>query len=216
VLLMSSELSSLTDVANMALSLIGEKTINNINTKDDTTAALMKRWTERCIREVQNMVNWDELYTGPVLLQFKTDEYAGVFGQYQYLLPPDYLYILESATIQTNIRTGVDLDWKMQDNFLIARFEGFQMFYQRIELSPAKWSEQMTQLVIIYLASKVAYNVTNDRAVASDMKADYQVIRAEVTATRQNRARKVRFRPRNFSMARQKNSVNPRSNYFLR
>lgn len=215
--------ASLTDIANLALSYIGEATINNINTSNDQTSLTMRRWIDSCIKEVQVMVNWDELYTGDpndisaaITLTSITDSYAGVQGQYQFVLPANFLQVLETNSFppgtlpsQVDSRFGAEPNWKLQNGYLIARVENFEMFYQRLELDPSKWSTQMTEMIYLYLASKVCFQITDDNQLAQQVAAQYNNKRLELLASRQNRARKSRKRPRGFSYVRQKRTSNP-------
>ena len=90
--------SSLTDVANLALTYLGERSINNIDDPNNTLSQQMRRWMDVCIKEAQTTIHWDELYTYSKP-DFVTDSYAGVDGQYQYILPADFLHVIESADL---------------------------------------------------------------------------------------------------------------------
>lgn len=202
---------SLTDIANLALGLIGQRTIESIDDTTDELVQTMKRYMEPCIKEVQSMVNWDELVTGPYSPSFLTDEYAGEFGVYQYIMPANFLHVITTTSDRYNgiIYTGSSYSWELQNGFLIVPIEDLELFYQRLDLSPAKWSTQLTELTYTYLASKVCLTVSNDRGLSNDMKVEWKLVKSDVCATRQNRARSGRQRPSNFSQSRTRGSSSP-------
>ena len=204
-----------TDIVNLALSSIGERTINNINNPLDEVSETMRTWYDICVSEVQTMIIWDELYTGPVSLSYVTDNYAGVQGQYQYILPTNFIQVIEvnapppqgtiPVTNQNPIATS-SFYWKLQDGYLIARVQNFEMLYARSESDVTKWSNQQRELIISYIAYKISLRLTNNPGIMQAAKQEYMEIKNRVFASRQNRNRRFRNRPSGFSMTQSKNS----------
>lgn len=215
--------ASLTDIANLSLDLIGDKTINDINNIKDPIAQLMKRQMDTTIKEVQTMVHWPELYSGDpndiseaLTLESITDTYVGVDGQYQFILPADFLAVLETNSFPPNTLPGQQDSrftsspvWKLQNGFLIARVENFQLLYKRLDRNPAKWTSELTEMIYVALADKIVINRTQNRQLADFIKQRYMEVKGRVLTTSQNRARSRRTRDRRFSYTTQLRSNNP-------
>ena len=200
--------SSPTDIVNLALDSLGEQTINNINDTSNSLARKMSRWYDVCVEDIQTMVIWDELYTYNKP-SFITDSYAGVDGQYQYIVPENFIQVIEvnaRSPQQTlpgytqNPIQSTNFQWKLQDGYIIARVENFEMLYARRELDVSKWSNQMRELIVAYIAMKISLTITQSPQIKQDAERDYQMIKNRVLATRQNRARNYRSTKRGFNM----------------
>jgi hypothetical protein len=208
--------SSLTDVANLALTYLGEAPINNIDDPTDPLAQQMRRWIDVCVKEAQTTILWDELYTYNKP-DFVTDSYAGVDGQYQYILPADFLHVIEVNALGPNTlpttqdtRFPIDFNWKLQDGYLIARVENFEMFYARYEPSPARWSSELLKFTYHYLASKIAYTITDNASMKTAADQEFTAIKMEVLTSKGNKARRFSYRPGILGIASRKSSRSPR------
>lgn len=208
--------NSPTDIANLALTFLGEKPINNIEDIDDPNSQHIRRWLDVCVKEAQTTILWDELYTYNKP-SFVTDSYAGVDGQFQYILPTNFLAVIEVNSIppnslptSTDTRFAIDFNWKLQDGYLIARIDNFEMFYARYEPSPAKWSTQLKEFIYHYLAAKIAYTITDNAEVVQFAEVKFMEVKQRILCEKGNRSRRSMKRPTSFSISRAKRSISPR------
>lgn len=202
--------SSLTDVANLALELIGEAPINNIDTSDDITSQTIRRWIDVVIREVQMDIHWNENYSDLVELTPVTDDFAGVAGQYQYLLPTDFLQVYEisarpnlsSPTTSVDVRGWATPWWKLEQGYLIARSANIVMLYGRYNDDVSSWSSQQLEVIYTALATKICYLITNNQAKSQEMEVKLKLVKDQAYSSRQNKGRSYKTRPGFFGMAR--------------
>jgi len=201
--------SSLTDIVNLSLTSIGEAPIGNINTDTDTTAKVIRRWIDVIIQEVQQEIQWNELYTGPVTLTVHSVDFAGIPGQIEYLLPADFIQIYEVGIENNGIVETPSVDargfnnpwWRLENGRLIARVESLQILYGRIDKTVSVWSIQMREVIYTSLAEKLAYEIT-DNVPLQKMWTDKLVkVKAKAFSSRQNKGRNFRTRPQFFTMA---------------
>lgn len=201
--------SSLTDIVNLSLTSIGEAPIANINTSNNTTAQVIRRWIDVIIQEVQQEIQWNELYTGPVTLTVHAEDFAGVAGQFQYLLPADFIQIYEVGVDVNDVPQTQSVDarqfnnpwWRLEDNFLIARVDQIQILYGRIDTNVSVWSIQLREVIYTSLAEKLAYEITDNIPLQKLWTEKLKLAKAKAFSSRQNKGRSFRTRPQFFGMA---------------
>lgn len=201
------EPSSLTDIANLALSLIGQSPINSIDNQNTQDAKIMRQWLPVIIKEVQMDIHWPENYTDLVPLTVAEEDFV-VDGQFKYILPTDFLQLYE-ITADPNIATSPTVDartwnnpwWSIQAGFLICRVENTQIMYGRFNQTVADWSVQQRKVIYTTLATELAFEITNDEKIQARMDKKLILVKNRAQTSVQNKSRSFRSRPRNFDMA---------------
>jgi len=201
--------ASLTDIVNLSLTQIGQAKINNINTTTDTTAQIIRLWIEVIIEEIQQDIHWRELYTGPVTLTVAEEDFAGVDGQFKYLLPTDFIQIYEVSAVVDSVPVTASIDarsynnpwWELFDGFIVSRAENLQILYGRTDIDPSIWSIQMRQVIYTAISEKLAYEITDNIQLQKLWTEKLELAKRKAYSSAQNKGRSFRTRSQFFSMA---------------
>ena len=201
------EPSSLTDIANLALSLMGQAPIKSIDNPNTQDAKTMRQWLPVIIKEVQIDIHWPENYTDLVPLTVAKEDFV-VPGQFKYILPTDFLQLYE-ITADPNIATSPTVDartwanpwWSIQAGFLICLVENTQIMYGRFNQTVADWSTQQREVIYTTLAAKLALEITNSEKIQDKLEVKLRMVKNRAQTSVQNKSRSFRTRPQNFNMA---------------
>ena len=159
-----SFVTSLEDIANLALGKIGEQSvISDIDTDTGSSAVTVRRFIYQVIREVESEFRWGEL-TKSVLLAIPMAENDDT---YQYTMPSDFLrpasnrdqeYVIENGYLFTG--TATDFPFK----------------YIRYSEDPAEWSGLLVKCVYFRLALEICMPITENAQKYAALLEEYEKV----------------------------------------
>lgn len=161
-----NEMNSLTDIANIALVMIKERTISNLNDDDEKENAI-RQLLPMVIYNVQNSTKWQELLTHADLSLAEDKDFN---GWYKYNLPAEFLQF----EVITNENWQGDLEYKLEGGFVLVKHDKATCKYYRKNLDPAKWSDELKECVATLLASRLATYLTGDFKVGLELEDRYE------------------------------------------
>lgn len=200
--------TTITDIANLALSLLGEDAVTDIADPDTEAGVKLKRWLYQSIDEVQSEYLWRELKTHVAdVTPDATDHYD---GRKRYALPSDCLRPLgfkitdDSSALNPLVRQigGYDdLEYEICGDFLITNMDStIDIIYIQRNDTPTSWTPELERCVAYNVAIKTGQNITSDMGVVKNLIVYYQT-RIEPKARRLQSHYKgnKKFLPRNYT-----------------
>lgn len=151
-------ITTLTGIANISLSMLGEKfntQLIDIATDTGDLAKLVNQFIYPAIRDVQFQFRWDELVTRVVLTSpdDMTGNPAYPWG-YRYALPDDYLTPAWQDQVDYEIEGGfVYCNWS--DNYVFP--------YHKYSIDPAEWTSGLLEVVKCRLAISLCMPLTENQ-----------------------------------------------------
>jgi hypothetical protein len=166
--------STLTEIANLALQRLGEPE-QNLLTNDDITlddtvhAAVVRRLIYPVIRGAQTYYRWDVLFKS-VTLTDPTDltEDENYVWAYSYDLPDDFLAPLWTDEFEYEIE-GNKIYCDIQDE--LVRFR-----YIRYSLDPSEWPQTLIDIVWYKLALALCMPITENDAKYNAIITEYRQV----------------------------------------
>ena len=153
--------NSLTDVANAALSALGQPPVNSIES-DVASARTCRLHLDACIRYEQQLFAWNELRMVRALEPLTDTAAAAILaseGKYSFLLPGDLLQVINFDVFPIEYRSGR----------VLCGFPLLTVEYTRFSPAPSEWSPELFRVVCGALAAAIAKVLTGDQKLA-----DYQ------------------------------------------
>ncbi len=151
---MNEQAQTLTDIANLALALIGETRIDSLD--DDGAVALdCATVIHSAVREVQADFPWPELRKAAVLELDGQDEVTGLWGFY---LPDDFLRMARSPGEFGPVtdELGAEVDYERIGPTLYCAAESARLHYIAADCDPAGWSPWLCKAIYTMLAINLA------------------------------------------------------------
>lgn len=158
--------NSLTDVANAALSDLGQPPVASIDS-NDATARYCRLNLERIIGQEQQRFDWNELRSTKAMVRLADDTANGIQaseGLFSYLPPGDVLQARDYSVQPV----------KFRDGRLLSGSPMLSMTYTRFSLVPSEWSRELFRVIVCALAACVCKLVTGDQKLA-----DYHAARLD-------------------------------------
>lgn len=160
---------SVTEVANIALALLGEKQIASID--DDTTPAdLLSAHQEQVFKEVQSSYRWQELIAAAALTASET---LHADGSYLYPLPADCLRVLD---VWMSSGVPVSVEYRLEDDNVVSLYASPYVTYLRYLSAPGSWSPLLTRCVAYVWALRVGLTLTGNAALVQALRREYEVV----------------------------------------
>lgn len=175
--------ATLTDVANLALSSIGERVIQNIE-DDSSIANDIRRVLFESIRQTQLEILWEEL-TDIISPSRVTEPYPGDETFFQYRLPNTFLDVVHLKS---------NYDWFLSGGKLITKDPEPLLTYKRYSEEVSEWSGYLLELIYRRVAANVAMPLTQNTQIAQMAQQAYDKVRLSNLTRSSNRSRKGRFR----------------------
>lgn len=187
---------TLTDIANLALGEIGEtKTISSI---DDSShpAAFVDRNMADTIREVQGLIHWPELIT---TYQPEADPTDAEDGNYRYKIPDSIITIVKVEDYTLSYLN--DAEWRIEGEHVLTDTENPLVTAVAYNEEPDDWNIDLRRCIVLALAARIAFGLTNSRTVAESAEKRYLFHRVEMQRRAQSRSsasdERVRYADRN-------------------
>lgn len=149
---------TLTDVVNIALSLLGHKPIQNIETPGRSLEAFLQGVVVSAIRSVQADYVWQELVVVTTLNR-EADPTADGFNQFP--MPTNLLRIVKLSSEAAYSRRG---------NRLLSKADEVTLHYVAYNDDPGDWSEYLTEAVYTEMAARLAMPLTQKSSLAAELK----------------------------------------------
>lgn len=170
--------STLTDIANLALTSIGEDTITSIDA-ETARARKVRVVLYQNIREVQRLIDWPELRVRKTLTQ-----HASMLTDtiYKYLLPTNFLEV---------ISTDDDINWFLQDSYFCTGSSTAEITYKKYSQEPSEWSADLVEMVYRKVAVSIAPLLTENAQWMQTASAIYDRVEQRCITQTQNRKRNI-------------------------
>ncbi|HLD89474.1 MAG TPA: hypothetical protein VI911_00385 [Patescibacteria group bacterium] len=155
--------NTLTAIANLALTLLGEATISSIDSTD-ARAVVARRVFPQVLREVQSSYRWPELIVewAPTA----AEETNSADDLYRFELPAACLRILDIMT---------DRAYRVEGGYLITAEEEPTVRYLAYSETPGDWSTQLVQCVVHKLAIEIAPTLTEGLKRRDALQQEYEL-----------------------------------------
>lgn len=205
---MAGRSTTITDIANLALSLLGEDAVADIASPETEAGEKLSRWLYQAIDEVESEYLWRELQTHAAdVTADATDHYD---GRKRYALPTDCLRPLgfkitdDSSALNPLVRQigGYDdLQYEVCGDFLVTNMDStIDIIYVKRSDTPTEWTPELERCVAYNAAIKAGQNITSDFGIVKNLIVYYQT-RIEPKARRLQSKYKgnKKFLPRNYT-----------------
>jgi len=175
--------TTLTDIANLALSSIGEKVITNILDEGEIESKIRIHLFES-IRQTQLEIFWQDL-----LVNYNPTSQGNYLETtlQVYNLPNNFLDIVDVSG---------NAGWFLEGGKLITSSMAPTVKYKRYSEEPTEWSGYMVELIYRRLAANVAPTITQNGQIAQLAAGAYEKARLDNLTRSANRARKFKQRTR--------------------
>ncbi len=186
-----SKASTLTDIANLALSTLGEKNITNIDS-DGKTENLIRPLLYESIRQTQQEILWQELR-----VTYTANESAlkpsGDYTPYEYNLPTNFLDMVDIAG---------GADWELENGKLLTPNPKPTITYKRYSEEVTEWSGYLVEMVYKRLCANSAMAITQNVQLQQQMAQMYELAKVNNLSKTSNRRRKIYERTQDYAWQR--------------
>lgn len=165
-------MATLTDIANLALDTLGEKAIEDID-GTGSVPELLARNMAPAIREAEASFRWSEL-VAQESVEPETEQSAD--GLYRYGLPEDCLRVLSVEA------DGGALEYRLEgaEALLVSAGEAVRVVFLRYSDDPDEWGVQLSTAIVMCLAIRVCFALTQNPGIKQGLIAEYrQILRPE-------------------------------------
>lgn len=171
------------DIINAALGEIGSTAL--ITTIDDNTeeARAAKAVYERCLKRALE-VGRPKFAHRTAILDIPNIAVTRTGWDYIFELPPDFLSMDPEVTFEYDIQ-GEFLD-EANVQILLTNLAEVEIQYVAYIDTPAVYSAEFAEALVLLLASKFAAALPKDRAMAKDLEAQFRAVIAEAGAAQRN------------------------------
>lgn len=169
---MQGRSTSLLDVLNIALGMLGVDQVYDYNTTNSTAADKAKRFMLLSIDKMQRDYLWKELQTTQVLDKVIGDDYAYVIP-YNCLRPMGAKVDFGQPT--TWLGAQQQMQYEVEGQELKVTFntdEPVELFFIRREDDPTKWSSELEECVALCVAMRACFLVTDNQALLDQLRGD--------------------------------------------
>lgn len=155
---------TLTEIANLALSEMGEAPISNIDSSTEARANQVNRQLKKTIKSLNGRYRWPELYAQATLSDTGTvDEDNNTL----WALPADLIQM---------VRLVSEYGWRLKGGYLITIDTAPVAEYIQYSAVPSEWSPWFTDAVVALLAANCALSISKDRGMRSELRAEAERI----------------------------------------
>lgn len=169
---MQGRSTSLLDVLNIALGMLGVDQVYDYNTTNSTAADKAKRFMLLSIDKMQRDYLWKELQTTQVLDKVIGDDYAYVIP-YNCLRPMGAK--IDMGAPVTWLGAQQQMQYEVEGQELKVTFntdEPVELFFIRREDDPTKWSSELEECVALCVAMRACFLVTDNQALLDQLRGD--------------------------------------------
>ena len=169
---MQGRSTSLLDVLNIALGMLGVDQVYDYNTTNSTAADKAKRFMLLSIDKMQRDYLWKELQTTQVLDKVIGDDYAYVIP-YNCLRPMGAKVDFGQPTTWLGAQQQMQYDVEGQElKVTFNTDEPVELFFIRREDDPTKWSSELEECVALCVAMRACFLVTDNQALLDQLRGD--------------------------------------------
>lgn len=180
---MQGRATTLVDVFNKALGLLGEPPVTTIDPPDTKAGIKLAVHLYDSIDEAQSCFYWHELITSELIAADATDNHD---GRKRYPLPDDCLRPLgvrlegggglpESAYTRLVARES-EYDYDIEGNFLLTGAESVSVVYIRRSDDPTEWTPELLRCIVHLAAANSAQAITQDAGIAQNVLQKYEAL----------------------------------------
>ncbi len=202
---MQGRLSTLLDVLNRALGVLGEKAETDYTTPTTAGGVNMKPWLLEAIDEVQGEYLWQEIMTTVTIAKDATDAHAGL---HRFALPADCLRplgfrfptnALPSSALTQYLSTGENF-YEIEGNWLLCYADSIDLIYNRREDDPTNWTAELGRCIYHCAAVNSAQSITSDAGITANVLERYIKLVKPLSRLLQAKYRtNAKFLPEGFS-----------------
>jgi len=166
-----------TEIANAALSTLGEREIRDYATDTDPVAIEVRRWFEVVAEEELMQFDWPFAL---VRVTINPDVTAPAFGWVsRYEIPRDCVRFL--PVTESGEDSGISIPHEVEGGFILADTSGeIRLRYVSMIATPADWPQNFQSMFIAALARKLAENVTGLSNALGTAEQRYQEVSQRV------------------------------------
>ena len=205
---MAGRSTTLLEVANLSLSLLGEDPITDISTPDTEAGEKLIRWFYQSIDEVQSEYLWRELMTHSANIAADSTNHWDDRKRYPLatdcLRPLGFRLTDSSSALNPLVRqlAGYEtLKYDIVGDFLISEIDNnVDIIYLQRNDTPTTWSPELERCVAYNAAIKAGQNITSDVNIVKNLIVYFQT-RVEPRARRLQAKYKTnqKFLPENYT-----------------
>lgn len=181
---MQGRATSIIDVFNKVLGLLGESPVTTITPSPDTEAGKkLEVHLYDSIDEAQSCFYWHELIVSEAIDADATDHHD---GRKRYALPPNCLRPLGVRTEGTGslpesawtklVAQESEFDYEVEGNFLLTYSEDVKVVYIKREDDPAKWTPELLRCIVHLAAVNAAQSITQDSGIVRNLLEKYEAL----------------------------------------
>jgi len=157
--------NTLTAIANLALTKLGEASIASIDSTD-ARAVVARRVYPQVLRMVQSEFRWPELITEWAPTEYEEDLAAD--GSYRFALPGACLRVLEEMS---------GYRYRLEAGYFVTATESPNVRYLTYSESADEWSPQLVDCVVFRLAIEIAPTLTEGLKRARALEEQYEQLK---------------------------------------
>lgn len=162
---------SRTDIANAALSRIGQKAVSDIDYGPDLTAGAVRLVFEQTVRTMGRQHPFKCLLRRQALVQ---NTVAPAFGwSYAYDLPPE---LLRLKTLNDLDAWNLENFYTIEDNTLLCDVDSAKIVYTAYTADSTKYDPLFVEALIVLLAAKLATRIRQDEQLGLALMQEYRQI----------------------------------------
>jgi hypothetical protein len=181
---MQGRATTLLDVFNKALGLLGEVPCTTLTPAPDTKAGIkMAVHLYDSIDEAQSCFYWHELITSELIVADATNHFD---GRKRYALPDNCLRPLgvrleggdglpESAYTRL-VAQESEYDYDVEGNFLLTSAESVSIVYIKRSDDPTEWTPELLRCIVHLAAANSAQAITQDSGIARNLLEKYEAL----------------------------------------
>lgn len=205
---MQSRLSTLTDVLNRSLGLLGADDVTDYASPDTEAGRKLKPWVLESIDEVQGSFLWQEIMTTTNIAKDGTDAYD---GRSRFALPANCLRPLgfrHPTTVlpETAFTQAFNLEeneYEIEGNWLFAYGDEIDLVYNKREDDPTNWTAELGRCIYHAIAVNGGQHVTSDARIVQNVLEKYErLVRPRARLLQSKYKANARFLPRGFTYIR--------------
>jgi hypothetical protein len=203
---MQGRLSTLTDVTNRALGLLGEDPITDYAAPDTDAGVKVKPWVLETIDEVQSSFLWQEIFTSTSISKDATDAHD---GRQRYALPANCLRPLGfrnsltglAETVLTHSLRAAGNAYDVEGNYLLTSGgDTIDLVYNKREDDPTKWTAELGRCIYHAIAVNAGQSVTSDSRIVMNILEKYEkLVRPRARLLQSRYKSNPDFLPRGFT-----------------
>ncbi len=178
-------MTSVTEVANLALQEIGQTPITDINEGTDSANQVLLVYDD-VVTEVTQSKFWSQVKTRVELARLPDPPLYGFNFQFQ--LPADNLNVLS-----INERPAQEFTYNIEDGKLLFNQDEVKITYIRKQDNPTLWGYGLKRAIVLRLAAGVSYGVVRNAELTQQLYNLYRSFSREASGRDSNQGSRKHY-----------------------